>query len=389
MQFRAPTYRATVATILATTTLWSAAEARQRNTPQPWAEATYATPAEILAQQEQHARAQRAQGHQYAPQTLPTHPATALAPTARYIPPRWANSPQQVYSPASAPQHVPSYRTSPVGVFRPGSPNDPSLRLTSAQRERRDPYREVALRAAEEAARRLAHFSAQAETNEAPHRTPIRNLQLASLDPMHPNRAAQLRDDSSSLEANCTDCYTNTRTRPAGGYQNPIYGIQVPMGAIANTGIENANIVMAAIQQEAQACRKFADFKRMSGTGCDRFGLENNPYLTKGMCSQAVRAAANRAGVPMPGANSGKQSSFLNSRASGLIKIPFNTNTAPGGTFIVCQGGGSGYGHIEIVVDLASGDRIYCSDFCTGKSSCRPGNNLGFRNAEMFKFPGT
>lgn len=160
----------------------------------------------------------------------------------------------------------------------------------------------------------------------------------------------------------------------------PAWAVRVPR-SLSERQAEDVEVCQDAIcakmrEQilvEAYRCRKLAQFKmrKMQGmplvasNSCGFFAKQNF-RRSKGLCSRAVRAATQRAGLD----SNGLKGSAYNLQKKGLLERAgfvnmiwkYNESSAPLGAILIYVGGvGHNFGHIEIRVN----PNLYCSDHCS------------------------
>lgn len=202
-------------------------------------------------------------------------------------------------------------------------------------------------------------------------------------------------------------CPTPGACKVTGPAKNPLVTIknhidETVMELTNKQAAERANRLSQAAWASASKCRDFATYKKRrlnlstkkAYNSCKIFG-KLNAYKSKGLCGQGVREALAEVGVKLTRpADAHKQRPNL--LKGGLIKTKYDPYNVPSGTVLICDGGKSSgcgkngkqaCGHIEIAI-VRDGERRFCSDYCSAKPQCSK-KNLGYKNLEAYKFPGT
>jgi len=144
--------------------------------------------------------------------------------------------------------------------------------------------------------------------------------------------------------------------------------------------------LMEAVQQRADECIEVSTKLGYSkGTlSCVAFSSADHAYMSKGWCARAVRLALESAGFHLPGRPYAYQQRAQLARLGRSLGAYNPNRPPPDGSIIVCDGGPTGRGHIEVATKRrGDGARIYCSDHCSrdDKPVCM---SDGFRRAQVF-----
>ena len=139
---------------------------------------------------------------------------------------------------------------------------------------------------------------------------------------------------------------------------------------------ERADKIQKGALAAAQKCRKYAPFKKIQGSSCD-------PRRSKGWCSTGVREAFESAGIKLEHGDANTKPPYL--LKHGMVRVKTGAASLPGGSVLVCDSSRHNFGHVEIVVVKGSGQREYCSDFCSIRPTCGRGS---FSKPQAFKWPG-
>lgn len=145
-----------------------------------------------------------------------------------------------------------------------------------------------------------------------------------------------------------------------------------------------ARLAQAAFYQAARP-RRIADFKWAGLSRAKKKSLGrvwSGIGVSKGMCAQASREALNEIGIVLPRGHAFTKRPVL--LKAGFKPVKFDPWSAKPGTVFVCNGGGSGNGHMEIAVQR-DGQRLFCSDFCSPNPTC---SKKSYSRPTAFELPG-
>lgn len=211
--------------------------------------------------------------------------------------------------------------------------------------------------------------------------SPSEVIPLPPVKPQIPAKKESLTEAQSPCPT-CGTTETQLRTTPSKiSPENP------PTNSLDK---DRADRLAQAAFAAAARCRDFADFKKIRMklslkrryNSCDFFGAQN-AYRSKGLCARGTREAFSEIGIFLTPGHAYQQRRAL--RRAGFNTVKYDPYRADNGTVLVCDGGRSGFGHMEIVV-ISMGQRSFCSDFCSSRPTC---NSRRYRNASAFALPGT